>query len=44
MALSHTEDVVSRMAEALKVIPSVALGVQSHGLGACRVITVNRGS
>ena len=43
MALSHTEDVVSRTAEALKITPSVALGVHSHGLGACRVVTVNKG-
>lgn len=44
VALSHTEDVVSRKAEALKIIPSVALSVHSHRLGACRVITVNGGS
>lgn len=40
VALSHTEDVVSRTAEALKITPCATLSVQSHGLGGCRVITL----
>lgn len=43
VALSHTEDVVSRTAEALKIIPCAAFSVQSHGLGGCRVITLTGG-
>lgn len=44
VALSRAEDVVSRTAEALKIIPCVAAGVHTHGFGARRVITVNGGS
>lgn len=44
LPLGHCEDVVSCMAEAFETLPSVALGVHSHGLGARRVIMVNGGS